>query len=50
LAIAGKWKAVCGNVVRDMEGFARQAFEEIAGDRLAWRKADRVHQAIQVIP
>ena len=36
--------------MRDLEGFARQAFEKIAGDRFARREADRVHQTVQVIP
>ncbi|MNT02983.1 hypothetical protein D3C72_1374990 [compost metagenome] len=43
-------EAVGGNVVRDAEAVARQAVEEVAGDRLARRKTDGVHQAVQLIP
>src|SRR5450830_79067 len=43
-------KTVGGNIVRDAEAVARQAVEEVAGNRLARRKADGVHQAIEVFP
>ena len=32
------------------EGCARQAVEEIAGDRLARRERDGVHETIETIP
>ena len=32
----------------DAEGLARQAVEEIAGDRLARREGDRVHEAVEL--
>ena len=33
--------------MRDAEGLARQALEELAGDRLARREGDRVHEAVE---
>jgi len=33
--------------VGDAKAFARQAVEELAGDRLARREADRVHEAVE---
>jgi hypothetical protein len=36
--------------VRDLEALARQAVEEVAGDRLARREADAVHEAVELRP
>ena len=36
--------------MRDSERFARQAFEEVAGDRLARREADRMNEAVEFGP
>ena len=36
--------------MRDAEGFARQAVEEVAGDRFTRGKADRMNEAIEFRP
>ena len=41
-------EAVGADVVRDAEVLARQAVEEVAGDRLARREADAVHEAVEL--
>src|SRR5882762_2166098 len=43
-------EAVAAYVVRGAECLPRQAFEEIARDRLARREGDRVHQTIERVP
>ncbi|SOZ98030.1 ABC transporter, periplasmic substrate-binding protein (fragment) [Cupriavidus taiwanensis] len=43
-------EAVRGNVVGDAEAFARQAVEEVAGNRFTRREADRMHQAVKLFP
>ena len=34
----------------DLETFARETFQEVAGNRIGRRIADRVHQAVELIP
>lgn len=41
---------ISGDIHRDVEGFARDAFKEVAGNRFARRKADRMHEAVEVAP
>jgi hypothetical protein len=36
--------------VRGAEAFAAEAVEEVAGNRLARREADRVHEAVELGP
>ena len=43
-------EAVAGNIVRDREPLARQAFEETTIERFARRIADRMHQDVETIP
>ena len=43
-------EAVRGDVVRDAEIFARHAVEEIAGNRFARRKADRMNETVEAVP
>jgi hypothetical protein len=43
-------KAVSRDVVRDAEVFARESVQEIPGNRLARRKADRVDEAVELRP
>jgi len=49
-ALDERREAVCRNVVRLREGFARDALQEVAGDRFARREGDGVHQAVQAVP
>src|SRR5207253_466558 len=43
-------EAVGADVVRNAEVLAAQSIEEVAGDGLARRKADAVHEAVELRP